>query len=70
MILAGSRLMRELCQRVLIGKDMSDGRKTSMVLPIYEGKRDVLNFGSYIGVKLLKHGMKIVTRVLEKEYKQ
>ena len=62
----GEKVMRELCQRVLDGKGMPDDWKTSMVVPIYKGKGDVLNCGSYRGVKLLEHGMKIVERVLEK----
>ena len=39
---------------------------TSVVVPIYKGKGDVMNCGAYRGVKLLEHGMKIVERVLEK----
>ena len=35
-------------------------------MPIFKGKGDVINFGSYRGVKLLEHGMKIIERVLEK----
>ena len=34
--------------------------------PIFKGKGDVMNCGSYRGVKLLEHGMKITERVLEK----
>ena len=35
-------------------------------MPIFKGKGDVMNCGSCRGVKLLKHGMKIIERVLER----
>ena len=58
--------MLQLCQRVLDGKGIPDEWKTSVVVPIFKGKRDVMNCGSYRGVKLLEHGMKIIERVLER----
>ena len=70
MIVAGGRIaeevMLQLCQRVLDGKEISDEWKTCVVVPIFKGKGDVMNFGSYRGVKLLEHGMKIIERVLER----
>ena len=36
------------------------------MVPIFKGKRDVMNCGSYRGVKLLEHGLKIIERVLER----
>ena len=36
------------------------------MVPIYKGNGDVTNCRSYRGVKLLKHRMKIIKRVLEK----
>ena len=35
-------------------------------MPIFKGKRDVMNYGLYRGVKLLEQGMKIIERVLER----
>ena len=35
-------------------------------VPIFKGKGHVINCGSYRGVKLLEHGMKIIERVLER----
>ena len=40
--------------------------EASVVVPIYKGKGDVMKCGSYRGVKLLEHGMKVVERVLER----
>ena len=45
---------------------MPEEWKTSVVVPIFKGKRDVMDCGAYRGVKLLEHAMKIVERVLEK----
>ena len=36
------------------------------MVPIFKGKGDVMNCGSYRGVKLQEHGMKIIERVLER----
>ena len=33
-----------------------------MVLPIYKGKGDPMECGSYRGIKLLEHAMKVVER--------
>ena len=70
MIVAGGRIaeevMLQLCQRVLDGKGIPNEWKTSAVVPIFKGKGDVMNCGSYRGVKLLEHGMKIIERVLER----
>jgi len=36
------------------------------MVPIFKGKGDVMNCGSYRRVKLLEHGMKIVERVFKR----
>ena len=68
MISAGGEVevsvMVELCQHVLDGKGMPDEWQTSVLVPIFKGKRDVRNCNTYRGVKLLEHAMKIVERVL------
>ena len=70
MIASGGRIAKEVmlqpCQRVLDGKGIPNEWKTSVVVPIFKGKGDVMNCGSYRGVKLLEHGLKIIERVLEK----
>ena len=62
----GAKVMMELCQCVLNGRGMPDEWKTSVIAPIFKGKGDVMRCGSYRGVKLLEHAMKIVERVLER----
>ena len=66
----GVSVMMELCQRVLDGKGMPDEWQTSVMVPIFKGKRDVRNCSTYRGVKLLKHAMKIVERVLERKIRK
>jgi len=39
--------------------------KSSVVLPIYKGKGDPMECGSYRGMKLLEHAMKVVERIFE-----
>ena len=70
MIVASGRnaeeVMLQFCQRVLDGKGIPNEWKTSVVVPIFKGKEDVMNCGLYRGVKLLEQGMKIIERVLER----
>ena len=56
----------KLCQSVLDGKTMPEDWKTSVMVPIYKGKGNVMNCSAYRGAKLLEHGMKIDEKVLEK----
>ena len=60
------KVMVELCQRVLDDRGMPEERKTNVVVPIFKAKGDAMSCGAYRGVKLLKHAMKIVERVLDK----
>ena len=62
--------MKKLCRRVLDGEGMPEEWKTSVVVPIFKGKRDVMDCGAYREVKLLEHTMKIVERVLENRIRE
>ena len=44
--------------------------KSSLVLPIYKGKGDPMECGSYRGIKLLEHAMKVVERNFEHRIRQ
>ena len=61
----GVAVMKKLCQRVLDGEGMPEEWKTSVVVPIFKGKGDVMDCGAYRGVKLLEHAMKIMESVGE-----
>jgi len=41
-----------------------------MVLPVYKGKGDTTECGSYRGIKLLEHAMKVVERILENRIRE
>ena len=60
----GVGVTKKLCQRVLDGEGMPEEWKTSVVVPIFKGKGDVMDCGACREVKLLEHAMKIVERVL------
>ena len=62
----GVKVMMELCHRVMDSRGMPDEWKTNVIVPIFKGKGDVMSCGSYRGVKLLEHAMKIVEWVLER----
>ena len=70
MIVAGGKIAEkvviQLHQRVMDGKEVPNEWKTSAVVTIFNGKEDVMSCGSYKGVKLLEHAMKIIERVLER----
>ena len=53
--------MEKVCQK---------NGKTSVVVPIFKGKGDVMDCGACRGVKLLEHAMKIVERVLENRIRE
>ena len=63
----GVKVMIKLCQHVLDGRGMPNVRKTGVIVSFFKGKNDVMSCGSYRGVKLLEHAMKIVERVLERQ---
>ena len=44
--------------------------KSSVVLPIYRGKGDSMECGSYRGIILLEHAMKVVERIFEHRIRQ
>ena len=54
------KVMIELCQPVLDGRRMLNEWKTSVTVPIFKEKGDVMSCGSYRAVKLLEHAMKLL----------
>ena len=63
----GVGVIKKLCQRVLDGKRMPEEWKKSVVVPIFEGKGDVMDCGAYGRVSFFirkSNAMQIVERVL------
>ena len=46
---------------------MTEDMATSVAIPIFKGKGDIMNCGIHRGVKLLEYAMKIVEKVFEKK---
>ena len=58
--------MTDLCNSIIAeGRIPTDWSKSTLV-PLYKGKGDPLECGSYRAIKLLEQGMKVMERVLEK----
>ena len=65
----GIQWVTDLCNKIVQeGKIPSDWRKSWMV-KVYKGKGDALECGSYRGIKLLDHAMKVLERVIENRVK-
>ena len=62
----GDKVMMELCRHKLDGRGMPDEWKTSVLVPIFKAKGDVISCGAHSEVKLLKRAMKIAERVQER----
>ena len=63
----GAKWVTNLCNSIVQeGKIPSDWKKSWMV-NVYKGKGDALECGSYRGIKLLDHVMKVLERVIEKK---
>ena len=55
----GITVLMELCHRILDGKGMPAADwATSVEIPIFKGKGDIMNCGMHRGVKLLEPAMK------------
>ena len=55
----GVGVLKKLCQRILDEKSTLEEWKTSIVVPIFKGKGDVVDSGVYRGVKLIRELVKV-----------
>jgi len=60
----------DLCNGIVKEDCIPEDWKSSMALPIYKGKWDPMECGSYRGIKLLEHAMKVVKRILKNRIRQ
>jgi len=60
----------DLCNGIVKEGSIPEDCKSSVVLPIYKGKGDPMECGSYRGIKLLEHAMKVVERIFEYRIRQ
>ncbi|MBJ5547118.1 hypothetical protein JGG71_23225, partial [Salmonella enterica subsp. enterica serovar Derby] len=61
----GVQWLTDLSNRIIDEGRIPGDWEKSVIIPVYKGKGDPLECGSYRAVKLLDHAMKVVERVLE-----
>ena len=62
----GTRWMTELCNAVVREGKIPKDWSRSWLVNVYKGKGDALACGSYRGIKLVEHAMKVLERVIER----
>ena len=62
----GTRWMTELCNAVIKEGKIPTDWSRSWLVNVYKGKGDALECGSYRGIKLVEHAMKVLERVIER----
>ena len=63
---AGVGWMTNLFSRVVVEGKVPDGWRGGLVVAVCRGRGDALDCGSYRGIKLLDHAMKVFERIIEK----
>ena len=66
----GTQWILDLCNGIVKEGSIPDDWKSSVVLPIYKGKGDPMECGSYRGIRLLEHAMKVVEKIFEHRIRQ
>jgi len=66
----GSQWILDLRNGIVKEGSIPEDWKSSVVLPTYKGKGDPMECGSYRGIKLLEHVMKVVERIFEHRIRQ
>jgi len=66
----GTQLILDLCNGIVKEGCIPEDWKSSVVLPIYKRKGDRMECGSYRGIKLLEHAMKVVEMIFEDRIRQ
>jgi len=61
----GTQWLLDLCNGIVKEGCIPEDSKSSVILPIYKGKGDPMECGSYSGIKLLEHAMKVVQRIFK-----
>ena len=61
----GALWMTDVCNAVVKDGKIPEDWSRSWMVNVYKGKGDALACGSYRGIKLLEHAMKVLERVIE-----
>ena len=60
--------LTSLCNLIAQGRIPDDW--SSILLPVFKGKGDPMECGSYTAIKLLEHAMKVIERVFERRIRE
>jgi len=60
----------DLCNGIMKEGCITEHWKSSVVLPIYQGKGDPMECGSYRGIRLLENAMSVVEKIFEHRIRQ
>jgi len=66
----GTKWLLDLCNGIVNEGCISDDWKSSVILSYYKGKGDPIECGSYRGIRLLEHAVKVVERIFEHRIRQ
>jgi len=66
----GTQWSLDLCNGIVKEGCIPEDWKSSVILPIYKGKGDPMECGSYRGIKLLERAMKVIERSFEHRIRQ
>jgi len=66
----GTQWLLDLCNGIVKEGCIPEDWKSRVILPIYRGKGDTMECGSYRGIKLLEHATKVVERIFEHRIRQ
>jgi len=66
----GTQWLLDLCSGIVKEGCIPEDWKSSVVLLIYKGKSDPMECGSYRGIKLLEHAVRVVERIFEHRIRQ
>ena len=66
----GTQWILHLCNGTVKERSIPEDWKSSVVLPIYKGKGDPMECGSYRAIKLLEQAVKVVERIFEHRIRQ
>ena len=61
----GIKFLTKLFNRILMGEQMPEEWRRSVLIPIYKNKGDAQCCGNYRGIKLMSHTMKVWERIIE-----
>jgi len=66
----GTQWLLDLCDGIVKEGCIPEDWKWIVIIPIYKGKGEPVECGSYMGIKLLEHAMKVVERIFEHRIQQ